>query len=110
MSDRIAISNVIVQSTPRIGTLFFIYAIFSVCGLGAWASIMYLGTGLRYEIDDEGTVTLSESEDESDESRTWESDESECREFHVANGRNSGRRFYCSARFVFFFPSSELVM
>eukprot|EP00913_Durusdinium_trenchii_P013823 g12979.t1 len=79
----IAISNVIVQSTPRIGTLFFIYAIFSVCGLGAWASIMYLGTGLRYEIDDEGTVTLSESEDESDESRTWESDESECREFHV---------------------------
>ncbi|CAK9066522.1 unnamed protein product [Durusdinium trenchii] len=75
---------------PGIGTLFFIYAIFSVCGLGAWASIMYLGTGLRYEIDDEGTVTLSESEDESDESRTWESDESECREFHVANGPHYG--------------------
>eukprot|EP00438_Fugacium_kawagutii_P029338 Skav210187 [mRNA] locus=scaffold2101:308189:309732:- [translate_table: standard] len=63
------------ELTFSISTLFFIYAVFSVCGLIAWSSIMYFGTGLRYEMDqEEGTVTLSESEDESDDSETLVSD------------------------------------
>ena len=63
------------ELTFSISTLFFIYAVFSLCGLLAWSSIMYFGTGLRYEVDkEEGTVTLSESEDESDDSQTLVSD------------------------------------
>ena len=79
--------------TFSISMLFFIYAMFSLCGLAAWISIVYYETGLRYEMDkEEGTVTLSESEDESDESITLESKESDSdhREFHVANW--AGRR------------------
>ena len=61
--------------TFSISTLFFIYAMFALCGLIAWLSIMYLGTGLRYEIEEEGTVTLTDDEDESsDESKTLDSD------------------------------------
>lgn len=58
--------------TFSISTLFFIYAMFALCGLIAWLSIMYLGTGLRYEIEEEGTVTLTDDEDESsDDPKLW---------------------------------------
>lgn len=71
-----------------ISTLFFLYAMFSCCGLAAWASIMYFHTGLRYQEMDDGTVTLSESEDESDHSESMM--ESDSREAHTHE-----RRGYC---------------
>ena len=55
-----------------LSTLFMIYFGFSICGLLAWAAIMHFGTGLRYEEEEGGTVTLTDSESE-----TTSSDESE---------------------------------
>lgn len=85
--------------TFSISTLFFIYAVFSLCGLLAWSSIMYFGTGLRYEVDaEEGTVTLSESEDESDDSQSMGSDSEEVppREAMV----RKSKRAYCLEGFA----------
>lgn len=83
--------------TFSISTLFFIYAVFSLCGLLAWSSIMYFGTGLRYEVDkEEGTVTLSESEDELDDSQTMGSDSEEVREAMI----RKSKRAYCLEGFA----------
>eukprot|EP00435_Cladocopium_sp_Y103_P048168 s582_g14.t1 len=58
---------------------------------------MYFGTGLRYEVDkEEGTVTLSESEDESDDSQTMGSDSEEVREAMI----RKSKRAYCLEGFA----------